>query len=228
MTRRNATDSHAAATRMAATDQLVRDATTALTAMVSSMEAIGASSQKVSSIIKTIDEIALQTNILALNAAVEAARAGQSGAGFAIVADEVRSLALRSARAARDTAALIEESIANAAEGHDRVAQLTTTIEAIAASARTVKELIDSVSAASRQQSRGIEHVSAAVTALEHVAHTNAAAAEQGAAASEELSAQAKTVIQVVGRLAALVDDERAGRAHGPAWTHGTLSESIP
>ena len=213
MTRRNADDSHEAAATMESTDKAVQDANIALHEMVSSMAAIGASSQKVSGIIRTIDEIAFQTNILALNAAVEAARAGEAGAGFAIVADEVRGLAQRSAQAARDTADLIEESIAKAGEGHKRVGQVSSAIQAIGSSATVVKRLVDSVSTASKQQSRGIEHVSTAVTQLERVAHTTAAVAEESAAASEELSAQVETVIHVVGRLAELVDGNRQGRS---------------
>ena len=100
--------------------------------MVASMTAIKDSSDKVAKIIKTIDEIAFQTNILALNAAVEAARAGEAGMGFAVVADEVRGLAQRSAQAARDTAGLINESIANVDQGHERVSQVSEAMQAIA------------------------------------------------------------------------------------------------
>ena len=134
MTRQNAEHSQQAAERMATTEQQVKTASGALTEMVSSMTAIKESSDKVSRIIKTIDEIAFRTNILALNAAVEAARAGEAGMGFAVVADEVRGLAQRSAQAARDTAQLIEESIANVDQGHTRV-EVSGAMDAIADSA---------------------------------------------------------------------------------------------
>ena len=124
MTRQNAENSHAAAGLMGEVDKRVNESNTALAAMVSSMSGIQESSAKVAKIIKTIDEIAFQTNILALNAAVEAARAGEAGTGFAVVADEVRSLAQRSAQAARDTATLIEEAVTNAAQGSRTVEQV--------------------------------------------------------------------------------------------------------
>jgi len=213
MTRRNAENSHEAATSMAETERLVGDANSALGEMVASMVAIKDSSDKVSKIIKTIDEIAFQTNILALNAAVEAARAGEAGMGFAVVADEVRSLAQRSAQAARDTAALIEESIARANQGHQRVTQVSGSIEAITASAGRVKGLVDAVSAASREQSQGIEQVTQAITQMEKVTQNTAATAEESAAASEQLSAQAESSMSVVSRLAGLVGShENLGR----------------
>ncbi len=205
LTRRNAENSHEAAGTMSETGKMVTDANAALADLVVSMNAIKQSSDKVSKIIKTIDEIAFQTNILALNAAVEAARAGETGLGFAVVADEVRSLAQRSAQAARDTASLIEESITNASDGHARVARVTTAIEAITTSAAKAKSLVDSVSGASREQAQGIDQVTQAITQMERVTQTTAAAAEESAAASEELSAQAVSSMDVVGQLAALV-----------------------
>ena len=172
------------------------------------MVAIKESSDKVSKIIKTIDEIAFQTNILALNAAVEAARAGEAGMGFAVVADEVRSLAQRSAQAARDTATLIEESIHAANQGHQRVTQVSGAIEAITTSAGRVKQLVDAVSVASREQAQGIDQVTQAITQMEKVTQNTAATAEESAAASEELSAQAESSMGVVARLAVLVGSQ--------------------
>jgi methyl-accepting chemotaxis protein/methyl-accepting chemotaxis protein-1 (serine sensor receptor) len=208
MTRRNAENSQEAATSMAETERLVGDANSALSEMVASMVAIKESSDKVARIIKTIDEIAFQTNILALNAAVEAARAGEAGMGFAVVADEVRSLAQRSAQAARDTAALIEESMVRANQGHQRVTQVSGAIEAITASAAQVRGLVDAVSAASREQAQGIDQVTQAITQMEKVTQNTAATAEESAAASEELSAQAESSMTVVGRLAGLVGSQ--------------------
>jgi methyl-accepting chemotaxis protein/methyl-accepting chemotaxis protein-1 (serine sensor receptor) len=134
-----------------------------------------------------------------------AARAGEAGMGFAVVADEVRALAQRSAQAARDTAALIEESIAKSNDGHRRVHSVTGAIESISAGTGTLKGLIDEVSEASRQQSHGIDQVSQATAQMEKVTQATAATAEESAAASEELNAQAETSMQVVRRLAAMV-----------------------
>jgi methyl-accepting chemotaxis protein/methyl-accepting chemotaxis protein-1 (serine sensor receptor) len=172
--------------------------------MVASMSAIQESSNKVAKIIKTIDEIAFQTNILALNAAVEAARAGEVGMGFAVVADEVRNLAQRSAQAARDTQTLIEESIANSKSGAARVQNVETAIGSIAESVSKVKGLVDEVSESSRQQAQGIGQVSQAIAQMEKVTQTTAATAEESAAASEELNAQAETSRELVAELRVL------------------------
>jgi methyl-accepting chemotaxis protein/methyl-accepting chemotaxis protein-1 (serine sensor receptor) len=168
----------------------------------------------VAKIIKTIDEIAFQTNILALNAAVEAARAGEAGMGFAVVADEVRNLAQRSAQAAKDTAALIEASIAKTEGGAQKVDHVSQSITAITASVGKVKGLVDEVSIASRQQAQGIDQVSQAIAQMEKVTQTTAATAEESAAASEELTAQAKTSMGAVLRLDALVGGTTTAAAH--------------
>ena len=210
MTRQNADHSQQAADRMATTEQQVKTAGAALTEMVTSMTAIKESSDKVSKIIKTIDEIAFQTNILALNAAVEAARAGEAGMGFAVVADEVRGLAQRSAQAAHDTATLIEESIASVNQGNTRVGEVSGAMDAIADSASFVRNLIDQVSVASRQQAQGVEQVAQAIAQMEKVTQTTAATAEESAAASEELSAQAETAKEIVRSLETLAGS--AGR----------------
>ncbi len=205
MTRQNADHAREAATLMGHVERQVGASNGALRAMVGSMASIQDSSARVSRIIKTIDEIAFQTNILALNAAVEAARAGEAGMGFAVVADEVRHLAQRSAQAARDTAALIEESSANAAEGAGTVAQVREAIDGITSSVAQVKTLVDDVSAASAQQAQGIDQVRQAIGQMEHVTQGTAATAEESAAASEELSAQAETTSAFVRDLEAMV-----------------------
>jgi methyl-accepting chemotaxis protein len=206
MTRKNADNSERGVAMMTQTAQVIATANDALRDMLQSMSSIKESSDKVARIIKTIDEIAFQTNILALNAAVEAARAGEAGMGFAVVADEVRNLAQRSAQAAKDTAALIEESIANANQGQERVARVAAAIGHITESATAVRALIEEVSAASREQAQGIDQVSRAIAQMEQVTQTTAATAEESAAASEELSAQAEATSHVVSRIGALVD----------------------
>jgi methyl-accepting chemotaxis protein len=193
MTRKNAEGSQQAASLMGEVDGRVAQSNRSLRAMVGSMTSIRESSAKVSKIIKTIDEIAFQTNILALNAAVEAARAGEAGMGFAVVADEVRNLAQRSARAAKDTATLIEESIAISREGSLKVDEVAAAITGITESVSRVRALVDEVSIASGQQSQGIDQVSQAIAQMEKVTQTTAATAEESAAASEELNAQAQT-----------------------------------
>lgn len=205
MARQNAEHGEQVAVLMVEAERLVRGANEALGDLVSSMNGIRNSSDRVARIIRTIDEIAFQTNILALNAAVEAARAGDAGLGFAVVAEEVRGLAQRSAQAAKDTAALIEESMTSATEGQRRVGVVAGAVEAITGSASQVKGLVDQVSAASRQQAQGIDQVSQAIGQMEKVTQSTAATAEESAAASEELNSQAEASMDVVSRLVALV-----------------------
>ena len=205
MTRKNAENSQSAAAMMSEVDQRVAEGNRTLEDMVVSMKEITSSSDKISKIIKVIDEIAFQTNILALNAAVEAARAGEAGMGFAVVADEVRNLAQRSAQAAKDTAALIEESIAKSNEGSAKLQQVTAVIQAITESATKVKTLVDEVNLGSQEQARGIEQISKAIAQMDQVTQSTAANAEESASASEEMSAQAEGLNQVVLQLRSLV-----------------------
>jgi methyl-accepting chemotaxis protein len=205
MTRKNADATNEVVGHLREVDNRANESNQALSDMVSAMAGIQDSSRQVSKIIKTIDEIAFQTNILALNAAVEAARAGTAGMGFAVVADEVRSLAHRSAQAAQDTNELISQSISRAQSGTSSVERLTGSIASIMQSVSNVKRLADDVSVASRQQAAGIEQVSKAVIELEKSTQAIAGTAEEGAAASEELNSHSETVIGVVGQLEVLV-----------------------
>jgi methyl-accepting chemotaxis protein/methyl-accepting chemotaxis protein-1 (serine sensor receptor) len=216
MTRRNSESAHRAATLVTGAALQVDESNAALTEMVASMAAIKESSSKVAKIIKTIDEIAFQTNILALNAAVEAARAGEAGMGFAVVAAEVRNLAQRSAQAAKDTEGLIEESIARSQQGASKVEHVATVIGAIAGSMAQVKEIVRDVRESSVQQTQGIDQVSQAIAQMEKVTQTTAATAEESAAASEELNAQAEASMAVVRQLEAQVDGPPTDAGHAP------------
>jgi len=208
MTKRNAENSTQATAMMAETASQVSRSNSALQEMVSSMDAIKTSSEKVAKINKTIDEIAFQTNILALNAAVEAARAGEAGMGFAVVADEVRNLAQRSAVAAKDTAALIDEAIANSSQGAERLDQVALSIHAITESASKVKMLVDEVSEASKQQMQGINQVSTAVMQVSKVTQAAAGTAEKTAAGAKELSTRSECVLGLVNQLQTMVDGD--------------------
>jgi methyl-accepting chemotaxis protein/methyl-accepting chemotaxis protein-1 (serine sensor receptor) len=217
ITRRNAENTRSVSGLMTETAHRVEDANHNLEEMVQSMKEINTSSEKISKIIRVIDEIAFQTNILALNAAVEAARAGEAGMGFAVVADEVRNLAHRSAQAAKDTAALIEESIAKSNEGNKKLQLVAGSIQQVTGSATQVKVLVDEVDVGSQEQSRGIEQIATAVTQMEAVTQRSAASAEEGAAASEELAAQAQALRDIVERVRQLVggSSEDARRDNG-------------
>jgi methyl-accepting chemotaxis protein len=205
MSHRCAEGSYQASTKMKEAAQRMNDADQTLNHMMRSMDAINSSSNKISKIIKVIDEIAFQTNILALNAAVEAARAGEAGLGFAVVAEEVRNLAQRCAQAARDTAALIEESIAMSQDGKGKFDQVTQAIRGIAESAAESRSLVDGVNTSSQEQTRGVEQVTRAITQAEKVTQSNAASAEENAAAGGELNAQSQALKGIVERLVALV-----------------------
>ena len=230
MTQKNAENSSTAATLMADVDHRVTEGNQTLQEMVQSMLEITGSSDKISKIIKVIDEIAFQTNILALNAAVEAARAGEAGMGFAVVADEVRNLAQRSAQAAKDTSALIEESIAKSNEGGTRLQRVADVMHAITESTVKVKTLVDEVNLGSQEQARGIQQISKAIAQMDQVTQSTAASAEQGASASEELSAQAEAMDHAVRKLSRLVDasDETSVRRTRPVHAKAASHKPLP
>jgi methyl-accepting chemotaxis protein len=219
-------------------NELAKEARTAadkgvsdMQAMATAMEAIKVSSHDIAKIIKTIDEIAFQTNILALNAAVEAARAGEAGMGFAVVADEVRNLAQRCAQAAKETAVKIEGAIAKSGQGVEISGKVAVALNEIVTKVRQVDELVTAVAGASREQAQGITQVNSAVAQMDKVTQDNAATAEESAAAAEELFAQAKSMKQAVDELIQLVDGQDAtgsGRsaASAPSASRGAVSFS--
>jgi len=205
MTQKNAENSKAVAGLMSEAAGSVREANQKLEQMVSSMQDITGSSDRISKIIKVIDEIAFQTNILALNAAVEAARAGEAGMGFAVVANEVRSLAQRSAQAARDTTSLIEESIATSREGSGRLGEVTAAIQRVTGLSEKVRVFSDEVSAGSHEQAKGIDQITAAIRQMDEVTQRSAASAEESASAGRELRQESESLDGIIGRLALMI-----------------------
>jgi methyl-accepting chemotaxis protein len=166
--------------------------------VVQTMEAINASSRRIADIIGVIDSIAFQTNILALNAAVEAARAGEQGRGFAVVATEVRSLAGRSATAAKEIKGLIEESVGNVAQGCKLVEQAGSTMDEIVVSVRRVADIMGDLNVASEEQSAGIAQINVAMGQMDQVTQSNAALVEEAAAAAQSLERQSRALVDTV------------------------------
>lgn len=205
MTKRNADNALQADNLMKEATGVVNRASGAMTGLTASIGEISNASRQTQKIIKTIDEIAFQTNLLALNAAVEAARAGEAGAGFAVVAEEVRNLAMRSADAAKNTASMIEDTVKKVNDGSILLEQTNSAFVEVVASTRKVGELVSEIAGASEEQARGIEHINRAVTEMDKVTQQNAANAEESASASEELSAQSEQMMDFVNQLVGLV-----------------------
>lgn len=186
--------------------QAARSGLDNINAMTVAMDAIEQSGNQVAKIVKTIDEIAFQTNILALNAAVEAARAGEAGAGFAVVADEVRSLAQRSAAAAHESADKIEASIKNSREGAQVLIRLKESFSNIDKKVHQTDLLVSEIALAAKEQAQGIEHISTALEQLGQVTQSNASNAEVSASAAEEMNVQSGVNRELTVKLFGLVD----------------------
>ncbi len=205
MTKQNADSAHQANSLMKETAKVVEEANVSMNELTRSMDEITLANQETGKIIKTIDDIAFQTNLLALNAAVEAARAGEAGAGFAVVANEVRNLALRAADAAKSTAGLIEETVLKIKNGSEIVHQTNEDFGRVAQKAQQVSNGVNDIAQASSEQTQGIEQINKAVAEMDRVVQKNALSAQQSAEAAEEMNSQAKTMKEFVNDLFVLV-----------------------
>ncbi len=222
MTKRNA-ESAVAGKSCANTARTVAEANEAeMQRMQETMQALQRSSQETTKIVKTIDEIAFQTNILALNAAVEAARAGEAGAGFAVVADEVRSLAQRSALAAKETAEKIEGAARQSAEGVEFTNRIALGLAEIVARVREVDNRISEVANSSQEQSTGISQIASTITQMDKLTQASAANAEETAASAVELTAQAEGLRLATLTLAQLVGGATVKNPQSPAPSHSS------
>jgi methyl-accepting chemotaxis protein len=211
MTKQNADHAQQAKAMMGEVQRIVGNVNKNMQNMAEAIEHVTKSSQETSKIIKTIDEIAFQTNLLALNAAVEAARAGEAGAGFAVVANEVRNLAMRAAEAAKTTNDLIENTIKGVVNGNEltRLTQVAFK-ENIDISAK-IGSIIDEIAAASQEQSHGIAQINKAVVEMDKVTQQTAAQAEESANSSEEMNVQAGKLKHFVSDLSALINGRENG-----------------
>ncbi len=206
MTKKNADNVTESRSMMVEAKNIVEKASSELDHMVGAVEEITKSSEQIGKIIKTIDEIAFQTNLLALNAAVEAARAGEAGAGFSVVAEEVRSLAIRSAEAAKSTSTLIENSIKSVKRGSELTKSTQEAFTANKDISMKISVLIDEIETASREQAQGIEQIGKAVAEMDIVVQRNASGAEEASSASYELNAQAQVMKNHVSDLTAVIN----------------------
>jgi methyl-accepting chemotaxis protein len=215
MTKQNAESAQQADRLMNQTRGVVEAALDSMKRLRGSMSRLTEASDETVRIIKTIDEIAFQTNLLALNAAVEAARAGEAGAGFAVVAEEVRNLAMRATEAARHTQSIIEGSLQNVREGSELVKATDEAFGQVEESSRKVSGLVGEIAQASSEQAQGLGQINLALGEMDKVTQQVAANAEEGSAAAEELSGQAANLLEMVEGLEVLVRGGNGGRPAG-------------
>jgi methyl-accepting chemotaxis protein len=206
MTQRNADHAQTAKQLAAQARSAAENGTSDMSRMNEAMNGIKTASDNIAKIIKTIDEIAFQTNILALNAAVEAARAGEAGMGFAVVAEEVRRLAQRSAQAAKETAEKIEDSIARSKQAVSLTTKVAGGLAEITTKAREVDDLVAQIADASREQSQGISQINSGVSQMDHVTQANAASAGDNSRAAEDLNGQAARLKSAIQELLVLLE----------------------
>ncbi len=210
MTRHSADNAQQANAVMTEVNSVTSQAAVSMQQLTTAMAEISSASEQTSKIIKTIDEISFQTNLLALNAAVEAARAGEAGAGFAVVANEVRNLALRAAEAARETAVLIEQTVNKVQDGTVLVHKTNDEFNKVSEGTGKVSVLINEISTAAKEQTDGVNQINLALQEMDTVVQNNAATAEESAAASEELFAESHTMLAHVRELQNLITGDSA------------------
>jgi methyl-accepting chemotaxis protein len=225
MAQSNSQNANQANMLMGDTGRIVDQANTSMADLTESMKEISQASNETAKIIKTIDEISFQTNLLALNAAVEAARAGEAGAGFAVVAEEVRNLAMRAAEAAKNTANLIEGTVTKIQAGSALVDKTSQDFSQAAVSTGQAKDLVAEIAAASHEQAEGVDHINKAVIEMDQVVQRNAANSEESAGASQELNSQAEILKGLVGDLVSVVGglSQKNGGPQAKLDCEGTL-----
>ena len=224
MTKQNSDNAGQADNLMRESSGIVTRAGASMAELTASMQSITKASEETQKIVKTIDEIAFQTNLLALNAAVEAARAGEAGAGFAVVADEVRNLAMRAAEAAKNTASLIDGTVAKIREGAELATRTNEAFGEIAGSTAKASALVGEIASASGEQAQGIGQLNQAMTEMDSAVQANAATAEESAAEAEELNNMAGEMEGLVRELLALVGD-RVGANQPPSSCPAALPD---
>ncbi len=210
MTKQNADNAQQANLLASDTKTNVEKGLRSMERMNAAIREIQTSSDKTAQIIKVIDEIAFQTNLLALNAAVEAARAGEAGKGFAVVAEEVRNLAMRSAAAAKDTSALIDESVQNSLKGVEISNEVSESLESISKCISDTSDLVGEIAAATQEQALGIEQINLASTQMDQVTQNNAEIAKNGQSSASQLCSQALQIQEVVHELVSIIEGSDA------------------
>ena len=219
MTKNNAESATHADRLIEETDNILRRANESVHHLEESMAKASSSTEESQRIIKDIDEIAFQTNLLALNAGIEAARAGEAGSGFAVVAGEIRNLAVRSAQAAQTTADLIRNTVSSIRDGADSVTRTASIFQELKASTMQVRQLVSQIAVSSNEQAVGIEHIHMAVREIDGINQRNSENTERTSTVSEELSTQSENVRATVGRLLSLI--------HGSAGLTGDLISTV-